>query len=130
MIRNNNLNDDNFILYAAKFYDNPQCYNQDEFHDDLKRFKYLKRLFGKYRDSGELRERLILNHLIVLYNMFGHGTTPMLFLKLNDYHEYLKPFLLFLNRMPPKVEKVGYKPALHSSDISMDEYIVEVLRKI
>ena len=84
------LDDSNFVLYAAKHYDNPQCYDVEEFHDDLKRFKYLKRLLGKYEDTGELRENLILNHIIVLYNVFGEAATRMLFFKLVGYYSYLK----------------------------------------
>jgi hypothetical protein len=128
---NDCLNEDNFLLYAARNYDNPQCYNSEEFYDDLKRFKYLKRLFGKYRDSGELRERLILNHLIVIYNVFGNSATPMLFFKLDSYHEYWKPFLLFLGRMPNKIEKLGNEGiTIYSSNIHMDDKVVEVLRKL
>ena len=76
------LNENNFILFAAKHYDNPQCHDTTEFFDDLKRFKYLKRLFSKYEEHGELKERLILNHLIILYNVFGVSTTKMLLYKL------------------------------------------------
>jgi len=68
------LDDTNFMLYAAAHYDNPQCYDTDEFYDDLKRFKYLKRLLNRYKETGELKERLILNHLTVIYNVFG--STP------------------------------------------------------
>ncbi len=122
------LDDDNFILFAAKHYDNPQCYDSEEFYDDLKRFKYLKRLFGKYEESGELRERLILNHLIILYNVFGDVTTKMLFYKLEDYYGYLLPFLVLLHRLPDKVS-IG-NITVYTSDITMDTRIVEVLRKI
>lgn len=121
------LDDSNFILYAAKHYDNAQCHNTEEFFDDLKRFKYIKRLFGKYEESGELRERLILNHLIILYNVFGNETTKMLFLKLKGHYHYLKPFLVLMNRMPDKVE---IDTVIYSSDIVMDLNIVNVLRKI
>jgi hypothetical protein len=121
------LDDENFILFAAKYYDNPQCYDADEFYDDLKRFKYLKRLFGKYEESGELRERLILNHLIILYNVFGDTATKMLFYKLEDYYSYLVPFLVLLHRLP---EKVNVGKTIHTSDIALDMHIVEVLRKI
>lgn len=128
---NDGLNESNFLFYAAKFYDNPQCHDVEEFYDDLKRFKYLKRLFGKYEETGELRERLILNHLIVLYNIFGSDTTQMLFFKLYGYKEYLKPFLVLMNRMPNKVENIGTDNiTIISSDITMDEYIVNVLRKL
>lgn len=125
------LDDSNFILFAAKHYNNPQCYDTDEFYDDLKRFKYLKRLFGKYHESGELRERLILNHIIILYNIFGNEATRMLFCKLVGYYQYLKPFLVMLGRMPDKVVNIG--PAcdtIYSSQIQMDKNIVEALRKI
>jgi len=122
------LDDDNFILFAAKHYDNPQCYDSEEFYDDLKRFKYLKRLFGKYEESGELRERLILNHLIILYNVFGDVTTKMLFYKLEEYYSYLLPFMVLLHRLPDKVS-IG-NITVYTSDITMDMRIVEVLRKI
>jgi hypothetical protein len=122
------LNDDNFILYAAKHYDNVQCYDKEEFYDDLKRFKYLKRLFVKYEESNELRERLILNHLIILYNVFNDAATPMLFLKLKGYYHYLKPFLIVLGRLPNKV--IINAELIHTSDIEMSLDIVNVLRKI
>ena len=121
------LDDDNFVLYAAKHYDNAQCHDTEEFLDDLKRFKYIKRLFGKYEESGELRERLILNHIITLYNVFGSEATKLLFVKLKGYYHYLKPFLVLLNRMPDTVD-IGY--TIYSSDIVMDKYIIDVLRKI
>ena len=85
------IDESNFILFAAKFYDNPQCMDESEFFDDLKRFKYLKRLFNKYKEGGELKERLVLNHLIVLYNLFEEGATRMLFFKLRNYLDILKP---------------------------------------
>lgn len=124
------LDESNFLLYAAKHYENSQCLDTEEFYDDLKRFKYLKRLFGKYEESGELRERLILNHLIVLYNVFGQHATRMLFLKLESYYSYLKPFLVLLNFMPDKVIIGADNRVIYSSDIHMDARIIEVLRKI
>lgn len=125
------LDDDNFVLFAAKHYDNTQCHDTIEFYDDLKRFKYLKRLFGKYEESGELRERLILNHLIILYNVFGEHATRMLFVKLEQYAKYLKPFLVLLNFMPDKIVNVGSEgKTIYNSDIPMDQYIIDVLRKI
>lgn len=125
------LDESNFLLYAAKYYDNPQCHDIEEFYDDLKRFKYLKRLFGKYQETGELRERLILNHVTVLYNVFGEHATRMLFYKLSDpgYNTYLKPFILMLGFMPDRVY-MGPGEVIHSSDIRMDETIVKALRKI
>jgi hypothetical protein len=124
------LDESNFLLYAAKHYDNPQCLDTEEFYDDLKRFKYLKRLFGKYEETGELRERLIINHLIVLYNVFGIHATRMLFVKLYPYYSYLKPFLVLLNYMPDKVVVGADNTVIYSSDITMDQHIIEVLRKI
>jgi hypothetical protein len=125
------LDDSNFVLYAAKHYDNPQCYDVEEFHDDLKRFKYLKRLLGKYEDTGELRENLILNHIIVLYNVFGEAATRMLFFKLVGYYSYLKPFLVLLDRMPDVLVGIGFSTSvIKGNDIVMDTHIVQKLRKI
>lgn len=124
------IDDNNFLLFAAKHYDNAQCHDTMEFYDDLKRFKYIKRLFIKYQESGELRERLILNHIIVLYNMFGNEATRMLFFKLDGYYTYLKPFLVLLNRMPEKIYNVGNHDIIYNSDILMNSGIIEELRKI
>jgi hypothetical protein len=122
------LDNNNFLLFAAKHYDNPQCHDTTEFYDDLKRFKYLKRLFVKYQDSGELRERLILNHLIILYNVFGEAATRMLFLKLEGHYQYLKPFIVMLGFMPEKI--IVENKIYYSSDINMDMHIVQILRSI
>lgn len=124
------LDNSNFLLYAAKHYDNPQCFDTKEFYDDLKRFKYLKRLFNRYKETGDLKERLIINHLQVLYNLFGiEPTTRMLFLSLKHHHECLKPFLILFNTMPECIFNIEGKD-IRNSDISMDNQIVEVLRKI
>ena len=91
------LDDSNFLLFAAKSYDNENCMDQLEFEEDLNRIKYIKRLFSKYRDGKELRERLILNHIIILYNVFEHrACTRMLCFRLYEYLNYLKPFLVYL----------------------------------
>ena len=91
-----NLTEETFLLYAAKHYDNPQLQSEEEFYDDLKKFKYIKRLFNKYSESGELKERLILNHIVVLTNVFGpEAAVKMLFLRLPEYLHFLKPFLFF-----------------------------------
>ena len=126
------LDDSNFILYAAANYDNPQCYDTDEFYDDLKRFKYLKRLFNKYRETNDLKERLIFNHLIVIYNVFGPiSGTRMLFFKLEGYYDLLKPFLMFMNHMPDVVSNIGPENIdIKSVDLSMDQSIINVLRKL
>lgn len=125
------IDDSNFILYAAQCYDNPQCMDEAEFFDDLKRFKYLKRLFNKYQETGELKERLIINHLVVLYNLFGDGTTRMLFFKLKEHHDILKPFLILISRLPERVKGIGIEgKEIITSDITDDTYVVDVLRSI
>ena len=125
------VDDSNFVLYAAKHYDNPSCVDESEFYDDLKRFNYLKKLFTKYRQKNELRERLIINHLIVIYNVFGNGATKMLFFKLDDYKEYLKPFLVFMERMPETVDGIGKeRKTITSTEIVMDYEIINRLRQV
>lgn len=125
------LDDNNFVIFAAKHYDNPQCLSTVEFLDDLSRFKYLKKLFNRYDETGELKERLILNHLIVLFNCFEHETSRMLWLKMPEYGNYLKPFVVYLNRMPDKIIEIGVeKKTIISSDIGMDKKIVEALRSL
>ena len=125
------LGESAFLLYAAKYYENPNG-DQIEFEEDLDRIKYIKRLFRKYKDGGMLRERLILNHLIVLYNVFYHKScTRMLCFRLYEHLEYLKPFLVYLNYWPERVEPVGLdKQEIIDSYINIDPHIVEVLRKI
>lgn len=122
------LTEDNFLLYAAKHYDMRRAASVEEFHDDLKRIQYIKRLFKRYEDSDELKTRLILNHLIVLYNCFGASATPILFMKLSEYHSYLKPFVVFLNFMPERITYDG--KTIINSDIPLDPRIVNELRKI
>jgi len=126
------IDNSNFILFAAHYYDNPQCMDEAEFFDDLKRFKYLKRLFNKYQETGEIKERLVLNHLMILYNLFGSvGTTKMVFFKLRDYLDILKPFLVLLSELPDQVPGIGIRgEIIHTSDISEDQHIVDVLRSI
>ena len=125
-----NLNKDNFILYAAKAYDRPNVI-QSEFQEDMKRFNYLKRLFRRYSKYKEMRERLVLNHLVVLYNVFGvEPTTRMLFheIRKKDW-PVLKTFLVFLSYMPEKVKGIDNDDII-SSDIQLDSPTVDLLRKI
>lgn len=126
------LDESNFLLYAAKHYDNPQCYDTIEFYDDLKRFKYIKRLLNRYQEENDLKERLILNHIIVLYNVFGpDATTKMLFLKCKGLEHLLKPFLVFLNLLPEKIENLGIEnKTINTKEIQMDLRILNELRKI
>jgi hypothetical protein len=122
------LSESTFLLYAAKHYDNPHCSDIIEFEEDLKRFQYLRKLFGRYRQVGELKERLILNHLIVLYNVFGLETTNMLFMKLEEYHEYLCPFVEYLNFMP---DVITYEDrVINRLSIVSDTQIIERLKTI
>jgi hypothetical protein len=124
------LTEANALLYAAKHYDNPHFFDTIEFYEDLSRFKYLKKLFGRYEETGELNERLVLNHLTVIYNVFGvEASTRLLFLKMDNYGCYLKPFLVFLNYCPNVVYKVEGRNIV-TSEILLDSKIVEKLRKI
>lgn len=122
------LGESTFLLYAAKYYDNPHCHDVSEFEEDIKRFQYLRKLFGRYKQFGDLKERLILNHLIIIYNCFGTNATNMLFMKLNDYHEYLKPFVDYLNFMPDYIEYDG--KIIYANKIISDPIITEKLGEI
>ena len=115
------LTEDNFVLFAMKNYDNPSCKGLNEFVDDLKRFRYLKRLFRKYKAGSGVKERLIINHIIVIYNLFGQeASTKMLFFKIEKKHwPQLKSFLIYLNRMPAD-----------NMLIDIDEKVLESLRTI
>ena len=96
----NELNESNYMLFAIKFYDNPQAVTKEDFEDDLKRIKYIKRLLKRYKNTGELKVHLILNHLTVLFNVFDEAAVPLLFYNLEeDLWSYLKSFLVFLNRL-------------------------------
>ena len=111
-MRFDELNEDNFLIYAIKNYENPQAVTKEDFDRDLNYFKYIKRLLNKYKSSGELKSHLLLNHFIFIYNIFGNAATPMLFYKIEEeLWPYLKSFLIFLNRLPenqpPKVEKIS-----------------------
>jgi 5'(3')-deoxyribonucleotidase len=124
------LNDDNFILYLAKSYDKPNMI-MSEFREDLKRFNYIKRLFRRYRILGEIKERLIINHLVVIYNVFGvEVSTRALFfrVKAEDYSA-LKTYLLFLNYMPIIIKGINGRD-INSSDILIDDNITEVLKTL
>lgn len=121
------LNESNFLIYAMKQYDNPQCHSLGEFEEDLKKFLYLKKLITRYKKDNDLKERLILNHIIVLYNVFGQDTTRMLFYKIDkDNWDVLITFLLYLGRMPETLPEFG----LILSDIKLDEKVIAVLRKL
>ena len=121
------LTENNFLLFAMHHYDNPQCHSVVEFEEDMKRFLYLKKLFTRYSQNGELRERLILNHIIVLYNIFGDAATTMLFYKLEEkYWRSLVTFLVYLDRMPEEISQYG----IRLSEVELDETVIKALRKI
>jgi len=121
------LNEDNFLIYAMKCYTSPHCI-MSEFESDIKRTKYLKKLFRRYKATKELKVRLILNHLILLYNVFGPDSTRILFYKIDERdYDILKTFLIYLNFMPEKVIGIKGKTIL-SSDILIDLHIAEILR--
>ena len=125
------LNDDTFLMYAMREYNNMQCTDIEEFYDDLKKIKYIKRLFNSYRNNGQLKERLILNHLIIFYNVFTlQAGTRILFYKIEkDFWPILKTFLVYLDRMPDKIDSIRGEIIL-TSDIQLDEGIITRLRSI
>ena len=115
------LNEDNFLLFAIKNYDNPQCVTKDDFYEDLKRFKYIKRLFKRYLKTGVLKTHLLLNHIIVVYNIFGDAGTTLLFYKIeSDYWSPLKSFMIYLNRITDD----------EIPTIDMDQDCLEELKRI
>ena len=110
----NELNDDNFILFAIKNYENQQAVTKEDFDKDLNHFKYIKRLLKRYKNTGVLKTHLLLNHFIILYNIWGEATTPMLFFKIDeDLWSSMKAFIIFLNRFPEY-------PKTHIHDIQVD----------
>ena len=119
------LNDDNFLMYAMKEYNDIQCTDIEEFYDDLKKIKYIKRLFNIYKNNGQLKERLILNHLIVFYNVFPLlAGTRILFYKIEkSFWPMLKTFLIFLDRMPETVDSIRGE-IIRASDIQLDDGVV------
>lgn len=118
----NEINEENFLLFAARNYYNPKCIEAEEFFEDIQRFKYIKRLLNRYNSNGELMERLILNHLIVLFNTFGYDAgIRMLAYKLSiSYWPVLKPFLVFLKAIKND----------EFVEIPMDKKVIEKLRSI
>jgi len=118
------LNESNYIMFAIKHYNNPQAVTQEDFYDDMKRFKWIKRLLNKYKNSGDLNVHLLLNHFIILYNIFGEATTPLLFFRIDrDLWNILKTFLVYLKRIPEYPHS-----ALH--DIEVDKKCLEILNEI
>ena len=123
-MRFNELNENNYMMFAVKMYDNPHALTKEEFEDDLKRIKYVKRLLKRYKNTGVLKTHLILNHLTVLFNVFGDAAVPLLFYNLEeDLWPAIKSFLIYLNRIPDY-------PKSNISGIPEDQYCLEELKSI
>ncbi len=115
-MRIDELNEDNYLMFAIKHYDNPQSMTQDDFYEDLKRFNWINRLLKKYKSSGSLNIHLLINHFIILYNVFGDATTPLLFYKVDSqFWSIIKTFIVYLGRLPeyPKTD-------IHSIPVDID----------
>ena len=120
----NELNEDNFLLFAINNYENPQAVTKEDFDKDLNHFKYIKRLLKRYRNTGQLKTHLLINHFIVLYNIFGEAATPMLFYKIErDLWDVMKTFIVFLNRLPEY-------PKTYMHDIHIDIECLAELQKV
>lgn len=128
---NEKLTDQNYFLFCAQHYDNSRYSTTEEFAEDLNRIKYIKKLLTRFELYGDLKERLILNHIIILNNCFGPEILGrILFLKMWEQMSMVKPFLVFLNILPEKVYNVGNREVIHTDEIPMNELIVERLRNV
>ncbi len=120
----NELTPENFLLFAIKHYENPQAVTKEDFEKDLNHFKYIKRLLKRYKNTGELKAHLLLNHFIILYNIFGEGTTAMLFFKIEEeMWEIMKTFVVFLDKLPEY-------PKCFIHDVNIDDYCLAELGRI
>ena len=120
----NELNDGNFQLFAIKYYENPQAVTKEDFDKDLNHFKNIKRLMNRYKNTGVLKSHLLLNHFIILFNIFGEATTPMLFFKIDeDLWPVMKAFVIFLNRFPEY-------PKTHIHDVPVDLDCLKELNRV
>ncbi len=118
------INDDNYLLFAIKYYENPHAVTRDDFEDDLKKIKYVKRLLRRYQNTNVLKTHLILNHLTVLFNVFGDAAVPLLFFNLErDLWSSIKAFLVFLGKLPEY-------PKSEIDEIIIDQYCVDQLENI
>ncbi len=123
-MRFDELNENNYIMFAIKHYENPHAVTQDDFYDDLKRFKWIKRLLKRYQTTGVLKSHLLINHFIILYNVFGEATTPLLFFKIDrELWPVVKSFVVYLGRLPEYP-----KSALHN--IPVDDNCLQNLKQI
>jgi len=125
------LNNKNLLIYAAQNYSNPTCRSTEEFMEDLRRLKYLRKLITRYKETGELKERLILNHIIILSNVFAsEPLCRILFLKMETVFDCVKPFLVGLDIMIDRIVNVGRERIVQTEFIPMDQHIVEKIRPI
>jgi len=123
-MRFDELNESNYLLFAIKFYNNPQAVTREDFESDLKRIRYIKRLLKRYKNTGELKIHLILNHLIILFNVFDDAAVPLLFYNLErDLWPAIKSFLVFLNRVPEY-------PKTAINEIDIDEVCLQELKSL
>jgi len=123
-MRFNELNEDNYLLFAIKNYNNPQAVTKDDFFEDLKRFKWIKRLLRRYKKEGELKTHLLINHFIILYNVFGDAATPLLFYKIDrEFWGVIKTFVVYLDRLPDY-------PHTEVHDIEIDNFCLDKLKSI
>ena len=125
------LNEKNYVHFGMKYYVNIQCTSVDEFNEDLNKIKYVKRLFNRFLETGELRINLIMNHLIVIYNVFEtEAATRMLFFRVEKkFHSILKPFLLFMEKLPEEVKGINGK-TINTKEIPLNDTTIKELRKI
>lgn len=127
----NLLTDDNFLLYCAKHYDNPQCTTTEEFESDLRRIYYVKKLCTRFKETNKPDIRLILNHIIILNNLFGPEALPrILYLKAKDHFEVIKPLLIFIGIMPDEFKDIVIRGYVVTTNIKLCPEVIEELRKI
>ena len=120
----NELNEENFLLFAIKNYENPQAVTREDFDKDLSRFRYIKRLLKRYKTGGDLKIHLLINHFIILYNIFGEATTPMLFYKIDkSLWSSIKTFIVFLDKLPEY-------PRSYIHEIELDQVCLDALNGI
>jgi hypothetical protein len=120
----NELNEENFLIFAIKNYENPQAVTREDFDKDLSRFRYIKRLLKRYKSSGDLKVHLLINHFIILYNIFGDATTPMLFYKIDkNLWSCVKTFVVFLDKLPEY-------PKSYIHEIELDQVCLDALQGI
>ena len=130
-MNNEKLTNDNYLVFCAQHYNGKRYYTTEEFVEDLNRVKYIKKLITRYIENDDLKERLILNHIIVLNNCFGPEVlNKILYLKLSKQMKYIKPFLALLNIMAEKIYDVGEEEVVVTDAIEMDSVIIDKLRKV